>query len=904
MAFRTWGRPLLTALGASLLAGAGQLGIAFGFGVVRLTGSFTGGTVNQWPAQLAWVGWFAANAAVVGAVLTERLARRDGPLTGTGRQLAVAGAAALGATIVAPLCMQPARAADLISVDPVWAVAICATLGAVVGAGAALAVLVRPPLGWNMAIFAGAVWLLALVSVAPSLAATGPLTTVRLGVLEPSGLDATVTQRLALLVLPLVALVTGAVTGALARWHGQPPLIGGLTGVTGPVLVAFAYLTAGPGDGVDRYQATPYYGALLAVAAGALGSAAAALLRWPLVERPAGSTDSDRDRAIEPTDILRPLPAGPALPATGTSAAPTGPGDRAGPAASVTALDSPIGEPPATTAAAPVAAAGSGSADVDSAAGAPSASGAPSRGYVGPAHWDWPAPGGTRSERRSDPAGGVAPVGPGNRAEAAAPDGTGTAPGGAGLTTPPGDAALSPPRGDAALSPPRGDAVNTTAGDGARATGTPDHASRTPGDAGNTAEPGGTGTPATPPVGSAAGQPTPRPRRTRRAKATPAKAAGSTAPGPEPATASAAAAVEPAAEDAAGRPAEAPSGRATSDSGSTPDTADSASDGPTERPGPRGSVPGDPAPDTADDRTRQDPTPVASTGSPAPPRSTPTHDPAPAASTGPPAPRSTPTHDPAPAASTGPPTPPRSAPTPATPARPSPTPVGPGASTADPVPVTPPRPTPSRLGPEPFPVFPPAPTPMTPAPPAPRPAASDPFSAPTSPSTEGPARDATPRPRHRAALPDLTSPGTWNAFGTVHRTGPADARPADVRFSGTGADADGGATNAPEAGTADRRSEPGVTEPTATDGTAAVPPNGQASGGKAAATEPRRRGLFRRSRSRAGEAEGAAETEQLPAQDEEFVDWVAGLAKPLPDNEPEQESGRRSLRSTGRHHAD
>ncbi|MET7948664.1 hypothetical protein [Micromonospora sp. NPDC005324] len=308
MAFRTWGRLLLTALGVSVLAGAGQLGVAYGFGIVRLTGAFTGTTVNQWPAQLVWVGWFAANAAVAGAVLTGRLARRDTPPASTGRQLAVGGAAALGATVIAPLCMQPARAAELISVDPVWAVGICAMVGAVIGAGAAIAVLFRPELGWNMAAVAGAVWLLALISVLPSLGTVGPLPTVRLGVLEPSWLDDAAAQRLALLLLPIVALLAGAATAGLARWRGQAPLVSGATGVAGPVLVAFAYLTAGPGDAVDRYQAAPYYGSLIAILAGALGAAAAALLRWPTGTRAADP------QAIEPTAILRPLPAGPALP--------------------------------------------------------------------------------------------------------------------------------------------------------------------------------------------------------------------------------------------------------------------------------------------------------------------------------------------------------------------------------------------------------------------------------------------------------------------------------------------------------------------------------------------------------------------------------------------------------------
>ncbi|RAO55948.1 RNA helicase [Micromonospora noduli] len=308
MAFRTWGRLLLTALGVSVLAGAGQLGVAYGFGIVRLTGAFTGTTVNQWPAQLVWVGWFAANAAVAGAVLTGRLARRDAPAVSTGRQLAVAGAAALGATVIAPLCMQPARAAELISVDPVWAVGICAMVGAVIGAGAAIAVLFRPELGWNMSAVAGAVWLLALISVLPSLGTAGPLPTVRLGVLEPSWLDNAAAQRLALLLLPIVALLAGAATAGLARWRGQAPLVSAATGVAGPVLVAFAYLTAGPGDAVDRYQAAPYYGSLIAILAGALGAAAAALLRWPTGTRTADP------QVIEPTAILRPLPAGPALP--------------------------------------------------------------------------------------------------------------------------------------------------------------------------------------------------------------------------------------------------------------------------------------------------------------------------------------------------------------------------------------------------------------------------------------------------------------------------------------------------------------------------------------------------------------------------------------------------------------
>ncbi|SCE95231.1 hypothetical protein GA0070216_103327 [Micromonospora matsumotoense] len=377
MAFRTWGRLLLTALGVSMLAGAGQLGIAYGFGIVRLTGDFP--DVNRWPAQLAWVGWFAVTAAVVGAVLTGRLVRREGLPQDTPVQLAISGAAALGALVVAPLCMQPARAVELSAVDPVWAVGICAVAGAVVGAGAASAVLLRPPLGWNVALLGGAVWLVALVSAAPGVLSTEPLRTVRLGVLEPAWLGADRAQQLAMLLLPVVALVAGAVTGGLARRRGHVPLIGGAAGAAGPVLLAFAYLTAGPGDPGDRYQLAPYYGALIAVATGALGSVAATLLRWPLLPARPTTGAGDDDTAIEPTDILAPLPTVPAPPRPDPTEAVS-----AGTASTGTASTGTASDEPAT---------------VELSVAARTVDPDPPGAGRTPAHWDWPDPAATVTDR-------------------------------------------------------------------------------------------------------------------------------------------------------------------------------------------------------------------------------------------------------------------------------------------------------------------------------------------------------------------------------------------------------------------------------------------------------------------------------------------------------------------------
>ncbi|WP_416902370.1 hypothetical protein [Micromonospora echinospora] len=362
MAIRTWGRSLLVALGVSALAGAGQLGIAYGLGILRFARSFVDAP-GHWPAQLVWVSWFAVGATMVGAVFAERYARRaDLPVT-TVVQVTIAVAATLGATAVAPLCMLPARNAQVPSGDPVLTVAVSALFGALAGTVAALAVLRYAPVSWNVAASTAALWLLALLSVVPSLGTAGPLPTVRLGALDPAWLSPDTAGRLAMLILPGLALLVGAAVAGVARWRGQPPLFGGASGVAAPLLVAVAYLLAGSGQGDDGYQSGPYLAALLAVPAGALGAAAATvlrrpvldaatLLRWPppalatllhrsppaltaLLRRPLRTRS--RSDAIEPTDILRPLPTDPGLPPV---PAPAHPAD-----APVSAPVRPTGDP-------------------------------------------------------------------------------------------------------------------------------------------------------------------------------------------------------------------------------------------------------------------------------------------------------------------------------------------------------------------------------------------------------------------------------------------------------------------------------------------------------------------------------------------------------------------------------
>jgi hypothetical protein len=293
MAYRTWGKVLVAALVVGLLAGAGQLGFAYGLGIVRFARDFDG-ISGEWTAHLAWVAWFAMLSTVAGALVADRLARSSGYQGATGSRIAYAVAAGVGAAVVAPLSMLPARVAEVPSVDAVTVAGLSALLGAVAGVFVALAVLLHRVIGWNVAAVTELAWLLALISVAPSLGPDDALPAVRLGVLDPAWLGDGTAQRLAIVGMPAIALVAGAGVGLLARWRGHPVVPVAASGVVGPGMLALAYLIAGPGGSGDSYQTAPYWGAIIAVGAGALGSVLAAVVQQlgdlgGLGRRPAGA---------------------------------------------------------------------------------------------------------------------------------------------------------------------------------------------------------------------------------------------------------------------------------------------------------------------------------------------------------------------------------------------------------------------------------------------------------------------------------------------------------------------------------------------------------------------------------------------------------------------------------------
>src|SRR4051794_32421033 len=230
MAFRTSAKLLGVALGVAALAGASQLGLAYGLGILGLTRTLDITMRDHWTAQLAWVAWFAMTAAVAGGMAARQHLPKG---SGAGTRLVTAVAAAIGAGVIVPLTMQPARNTHVDGVQPVLVIGICAALGAAAGIFAAYAALSRQVARWSFGAVGIAAWVIALISVAPGLAPGRTLPSVRLGVLDADFLSADATKRTALFTMPALALIAGIAVGWSARRRGLSTLTIALAGLAG-----------------------------------------------------------------------------------------------------------------------------------------------------------------------------------------------------------------------------------------------------------------------------------------------------------------------------------------------------------------------------------------------------------------------------------------------------------------------------------------------------------------------------------------------------------------------------------------------------------------------------------------------------------------------------------------------
>ena len=305
MAVRTWANSLVIATSAGLLAGAGQLGVVYGLGIVRWDREFA--TAAPWHAQLAWVAFIGSVAVIAGALTGTWQARRMRQEPTIALRTALAFAGAVGATVVLPLVARPAATTHLAEAgDPKLSAILATCVGLVIGLMAAVAVLCVPPVSGSVVATVLWVWLAALISAAVTLGRGASWATAGLGLLPAGGIWLPVT-----LLGP--AILIALVVAAVARFGGADPRAVAVCGLAGPTLIGFAYLVAGPGGGS---QTTAYRYALLAVCAGFAVSALAAVARR---RRPQRSKPLALPSSPEPG----PLPARDRAAAADTS--PTGP---------------------------------------------------------------------------------------------------------------------------------------------------------------------------------------------------------------------------------------------------------------------------------------------------------------------------------------------------------------------------------------------------------------------------------------------------------------------------------------------------------------------------------------------------------------------------------------------------
>jgi hypothetical protein len=301
---------IATAVGVAAAAGAAQLGVAYGTGVITWRPEPAELAGLAWSAAVIWVAWTAATSVIAGAVVADRLhASAGGPdrhaaraserqpgdrLTRALWRLVLAIAAGIGAMITVALVAVPARDAAVVEVSAPQALAVgYAALGVLVGVIISVGAVTARAVAANLIATAGWLWALAVAAVTIGVVAGHAWSPVWPGFWDPD-----IGQWwLASLRLPEAAIAVGAalVIGGLAALpaarRGEPSVGVATSGVAGPLVLAAAYLLAQPdltavaATELSRYLLAPYL-----VLAGLAGSLLIGVTVPPVTEIAVGGT--------------------------------------------------------------------------------------------------------------------------------------------------------------------------------------------------------------------------------------------------------------------------------------------------------------------------------------------------------------------------------------------------------------------------------------------------------------------------------------------------------------------------------------------------------------------------------------------------------------------------------------
>lgn len=326
MAARGWGVSIATAVGVAAGASAAQLGLGYGLGIIAWLSEAPPDGEAAWVASLAWATWIAATSVVAGAICADRLAGSPGPESTLGGdqpsqvattlwRLALAMAAAIGASLTVALVAIPARFAERAdSFAPQTIAAGYAVVGVIAGLVVAFGALTSPAVATNVIVTVSWLWLLAVVAVVHGVVVGRGLASAQLGVWDFTS-DGPWLRNLYVpgMLLSLVAALIIGILAALPAARREDNRVGvAISGAVGPLLVAAAYFLATPRlAGARAEQFSAYLIAPYAVIAGLAGSVLVSALgpttrqaaqgtQPPQPQQPALPSQPSRDLAVVP----------------------------------------------------------------------------------------------------------------------------------------------------------------------------------------------------------------------------------------------------------------------------------------------------------------------------------------------------------------------------------------------------------------------------------------------------------------------------------------------------------------------------------------------------------------------------------------------------------------------------
>jgi len=270
---RAWVKLIWNSLGVAVVTAAAQLGIAQALGIVRWGESFDASHPSDWNAMLTWVGFIYAVAVLGGAAVGRRAVRRPGRPDGMAARVIAVLAAGLGAAAAVAIAWLPARTAKPpVNIDPELVVAMTAGAGIIVGILVALVAMSARPAAAGVRAAVAWIWFVGTASAVAGVVTHVPFDLPRLAVIDAPSLVPTHWWSGPNLMIGVAALL-GFIVAGVARAGGAQRIGTALSGVTGPAMVAAAYLIAGPGSGSDRSnQLEPYDASLIAAGVGLCAS--------------------------------------------------------------------------------------------------------------------------------------------------------------------------------------------------------------------------------------------------------------------------------------------------------------------------------------------------------------------------------------------------------------------------------------------------------------------------------------------------------------------------------------------------------------------------------------------------------------------------------------------------------